>query len=143
MASARKGAVLRVDAESQRRIKRTMGELRRLEPDTAKACRREFRALAKKVALDARGRAPRRTGALARSVRPRVSSSGVAAVAASNPAARPNEFGGRHPLFGNTSHWYPMQKRPLLFPAVDAHSREFFSMAEAIVTKSAKSAGFK
>lgn len=143
MASAKKQAALQVDAESQARIRKTMKELRRIEPEAAKDCRRQFRALAKKVALDARGRAARKTGALSKSVKPRVSSRGDASIYSSDPAARPNEFGGRHPLFGNRNHWYPTPKQPFLFPAVEAHSREFFTLAEVALFKASKKAGFK
>jgi hypothetical protein len=35
------------------------------------------------------------------------------------PAARPNEFGLRHPLFGNREHWYRIPFRPYLLEARD------------------------
>lgn len=36
------------------------------------------------------------------------------------PNAYPFETGARHPLFGDTKHWYPQPKRPFLIEAGDA-----------------------
>lgn len=143
MSLARKNAGIQLDRRSRADIRATMRDLKRLEPDTAKVVRSEFRALARSVAMDARKRAPKKTGALSRSIKPRVSSRGDASIFSGDPAAKPNEFGGRHPLFGNRDHWYPNPKRPFMFPAVEANSRKFFIAAEAALAVSAKKQGFK
>lgn len=40
------------------------------------------------------------------------------------PSASPNEYGDRHPLFGNRGYWYATPLRPFLAEAVDAKSDE-------------------
>lgn len=56
-----------------RGLKEFRRDLRRLEPEIDKELRKSIRVAASKVAVTAAGLAPRRSGALARSIRPYVS----------------------------------------------------------------------
>lgn len=133
---------IHLDASSRTQINDLMRDLRKVDPALVNGVRRELRRVAKIVADDARRRAPRKSGALQRSIRPSVSSTGDAAVVASAPHARITELGGRHPLFGNKERWYPQPRRPYLIPARDAHQKEFIQAADAALNEAAKKAGF-
>ncbi len=118
-------------------------QLKGISPDLAKAARRQFRAEAKKVSDDARRRAPRKTGKLARGISPRVSSSGAASIVAKAPHSRMHEFGGRHPVFGNRNVWVYQAARPYVLPAVEAGRESFFKAADAALAEAVRKAGFQ
>lgn len=131
------------ERELRKEFRATFSALRQVDRETAKETRRRFRELAKPVAMDARRRAPKDTGKMAKTIRPRVDSRGDAGIASNHPAVRPWHFGGRHPLFGNRKHWYPMPRKPFMFEAVDAHRAKFFAEAETAIEEAGKKAGFK
>jgi len=137
------GTTAQVDPRTQAAIRQLMADLRVFDLEAAKECRREFAALAKKVAADAASRAAKKTGKMAAATRARVSSRGDAMITNADPAARPNEFGGRHPLFGNRNVWVPMVRKPFMFPAVQAGEAEFYRDAEKVIDTVASKAGFK
>jgi hypothetical protein len=124
-------------------VKRFMAELKKIDPETAKETRNKFRSLARVVAQDARNRASQhsRSGKMARSIVAR-GGSGDAAIASSHPGLPTMEFGLRHPLFG-TGSWYQQAKRPVMWPAVEAHSSDFEKQALAAIDAAARKAGFK
>lgn len=128
---------------TQADIRQLMIDLRAFDKEAAKESRRAFYVLAKKVAEDAKQRAAKKTGKMAKATRARVSSRGDAMITNNDPAARPNEFGGRHMLFGNRDKWYPMKPQPFMFPAVVAHREEFFKDAEKVIDTVAARVGFK
>lgn len=68
-------------------------DLRRLEPEVDKELRLRIKAAAGKVAVEAAALAPRRTGALARSIRPYVSGA-RASIASTLPYAPVVHWGG-------------------------------------------------
>jgi HK97 gp10 family phage protein len=137
------GASIKVSGATQADIKKLMTDLRFVDKDAAKEARRALLVLAKKVAQDAQARAPKRTGKTASKTRARVNSNGDAMITNNSPAARPNEFGGRHPLFGNMDKWYEMRRQPFMFPAVDAHAEEFYREAEKVIDTVFAKIGFK
>jgi hypothetical protein len=124
-------------------LRKFMRDLKKVSPALAKELRKSFRGSAKKVSDQARRNAPRKTGKLARSITPRVSSAGVAAVVAKAPHARITEFGGRHPVFGNKEKWVEHQAHPYLFSAAEQHRGEFLRQADLAVKKAAREAGFR
>jgi phage gpG-like protein len=68
-------------------------DLKRLEPETAKLLRTDIRAIAERVAIEARATAPRRTGTYARSIRTYVTQRG-ANIGSTLPQAGVLHFGG-------------------------------------------------
>jgi phage gpG-like protein len=68
-------------------------DLKRLEPEAAKLFRADLRAIGVRVAGEARSQAVQRTGAYARSIRPRVTVRGVS-VGSRLPQAGVLHFGG-------------------------------------------------
>jgi HK97 gp10 family phage protein len=122
-------------------LKSFLKDLRKIEPETAKAVRRNLRRLAKKVSDDARRRAAKRTRRLERSISPSVTSRG-ASIVVKAPHARMNEFGGRHPVFGNEDVWVNQKPMPFLFPAVAAGKEQFFKEADAALIEAARRARF-
>lgn len=128
---------------TQAELRKLMGDLREFDKDAGKEARRAFLVLAKKVSEDAKHRAVKKTGKMARATKPRISSRGDAMITNNDEAARPNEFGGRHPVYGNRDNWVQMKERPFMFPAVGAHREEFFSDAEKVIDTVAAKIGFK
>lgn len=126
-------------------VTRFMKELRQIEPDMAKELRNNFRSLAGEVASNARTRASAwsKTGKMANSIKPRVDSRGNAAIASSHPGLPINEFGGRHPVFGNTNVYVSQKARPTMFPAVEAAAGRFELEALKAIDEAARKAGFK
>lgn len=115
--------------------------LRRTAPEVDRELRRRLRALAGEVAADAAARAPRRTGALAGSIRPVVQAR-LVGVRSKDPAARAWHFGLRHPLFGNRERWYPMPKRPFIFDAAEARRDEMVRRALDAMVDAARAVGW-
>lgn len=134
----------KISPVTQEEIRKLMADLKEFSPEAAKESRRALYQLAKKVAEDARSRAKKRTGAMARATRARVSSRGDAMVTNNDDAARINEFGGRHPMMGDRKgKWYEQKAHPFLFPAVIAHREEFYREAERTIDLVAAKAGFR
>lgn len=126
-------------------VNRFMKELRQMEPDAAKELRNNFRSLANEVASNARTRASAwsKTGKMANSIKPRVDSRGNAAIASSHPGLPINEFGGRHPVFGNSNAWVRQAPRPTMLPAVEAAGGRFEQRALQAIDEAARKAGFR
>jgi hypothetical protein len=131
-----------VAPSTQEEIRVLMRDLRAFSNDAAKESRRAFLQLAKETAEDAKGRAAKKTGKMAKATKARVTSVGDAMITNNDPAARPNEFGGRHPLFG-TNKWVPMVPKPFMFPAVTAHREKFYEDAGKVIDTIAARVGFK
>lgn len=133
---------LGVDPNSKKAVVKLMADLRKSAPEVAKETRRRFRAAAQPTLEDARSRQHKRSGELRRKTRIRVTR-GVVAIVSTAPHARINEFGGRHPLWGDREHWVPQQAVPAIWPAVQQHRAEFLKQADAAVYTAMKKAGFK
>lgn len=118
-------------------------DLRKFSPELGKQLRRELRAAVKLVTDEARRLAPKKTGKLSKGIRPRVSSGGDAALESKDPAARIVEWGGRHPLFGNTDKWVFQPAQPHIFPAIKAKRDDFEKAALDAIEHAAREAGFK
>lgn len=123
-------------------LRSVLRDIRGISPDLAKAVRRNLRAEAKKVSDDARRRAPKESGKLARSISPRVSSSGQSSIVAKSPYSKIHEFGGRHPVYGNRDVWVKQEARPYMLPAVKDGREDFFKAADAALKEAAKKARF-
>lgn len=123
-------------------LRRFMRNLRKIEPEVAKATNRRFRAAAGKVANDAAGRAPKRSGRLARSIKPSVSTRTGAAVRSPLPYAAIHEYGGRHRVHGKNV-WVHQPARPYMNPAAIAGRGEFYREANEAVLDAARKAGFR
>lgn len=74
-------------------LKEFRRDLKRLEPEADKELRNSIRAAATKIAVEAAASAPRRSGALARSIRPYVSRA-TASIASRLPYAPVVHWGG-------------------------------------------------
>lgn len=118
-------------------------DLRKLSPELANEVRRRFRKAARTVALDARAKAPRQSGRLARGIQPRVDSKGNAAIISKAPHARTVEFGGRHPLWGDRDRWVAQKAQPHIRPAVDENRDWFVREAEHAIHVVAQKAGYE
>lgn len=108
-----------VHIEGAREFRR---ELRLFRPEVDKQLRADIRVIAAKVAAEAQGRAPRRTGTYARSIRPYVS--GLRA-----------QVGSRLPQAG-VLHWGgTIRPRgvPIVFPARPVISEAVDRMSDRIV----------
>jgi phage gpG-like protein len=95
-------------------------DLKRYAPAVMKSFRAELRGVLKTVAADAKRRAPRRSGNLAR----KIGTSVTAKAARIQSRARYGhiiENGGRHPVYGNRGNWVDQPARPYLRPAARAH----------------------
>lgn len=123
-------------------IKELMIDLRKFDLEAGKEARRAFNALAKVIAEDAKGRAKVKTGAMQKATKARVTSRGDAMIVNSNDAARMNEFGGRHPVFGDMDDWVNQEQAPFMFPAVAAHRDQFYRDAETVLDTIGKRIGF-
>jgi phage gpG-like protein len=95
-------------------------DLKKFEPAVSKGFRRRIKGVVEKVAQDARSRAPKRSGKLAKMIRPSVTNKG-ASLLSKAPHAKLFEFGGRHPVYGHRDRWVFQPARPHIFPAVRAN----------------------
>jgi phage gpG-like protein len=136
--TARGGDGRPIQVQGLRELQR---DLRKFAPDVARALRAELRKVVKVVAVDAKHRAPRRTGNLARKIRPSVTAKRAAVVSAAR-YGHVIENGGRHPVYGNRENWVNQSARPYLKPAADAHSKDVERGALDAIDKAAKEAGF-
>lgn len=116
-------------------------DLKRYEPEVNKSFRKRLKNAVDKVAKDAARRAPRKSGGLAKKIRPSVTGKGVAVISKAEHA-RITEFGGRHPVFGNRENWVFQPARPHVFPAVEAGRKEVETEALAALDEAARTIGF-
>lgn len=117
-------------------------DLRRLGPEIRNQFNREMRNVLARVARDAAKRAPVRSGKLRRGITTTVTQE-QASVISKAPHARIVELGGRHPLWGNRSHWYPQKARPHMRPAFDAAQPVIDEAAQEAVKRAALAAGWR
>ena len=117
-------------------------DLKKFEPVVSKEFRTRVRKAVAVIAADARRRAPKRSGKLAKGIKPSITNKGVALVSRA-PHARIFEFGGRHPIFGNRERWVFQPARPHVFPAVNAGREEINKEALAALDDAASQIGFK
>lgn len=108
------GGGIKVEIEG---INEFLRDLKKFEPEVSKGFRRRIKTVVEKVAKDARSRAPKRSGKLAKMIRPSVTNKG-ATLQSKAPHAKIMEFGGRHPVYGNRNNWVFQPARPHIFPAV-------------------------
>ena len=116
----------KVDVDGLKAFRR---DLKKYAPAVDKALRKRWREAMKPVIADARAHSPRKSGALARGIRPKITQSEISIVSTA-PYARLFEFGGRHPVFGKKSTWVFQPKRPALFNAVEKHREDLMGQAE-------------
>ncbi|MGH3834192.1 MAG: HK97 gp10 family phage protein [Pseudonocardiaceae bacterium] len=117
-------------------------DLKRFEPAVSKQFRTRLRKAVEVVAKDAQRRAPKKSGKLAKGIGPSVTNTG-ARLLSKAPHARIQEFGGRHPVFGNRENWVFQPARPHIFPAVDAGREEVNTEALAALDDAIKGIGFR
>lgn len=117
-------------------------DLRKFEPAVSKEFRTRLREAVAVIARDARRRAPRKSGALARKIVPSVTGKGAALLSKARHA-RIHEFGGRHPVFGNRENWVFQPARPHIFPAVEAGREEVNREALAALDDAIAEIGFR
>lgn len=133
---------LGVDPSSKKAMAKLMADLRKSAPEVGKETRRRFRAAARPVLDEARNRQHQRSGELRRKTRIRVTR-GMVAIVASAKHARINEFGGRHPLWGDRGHWVAHKANPAIWSTVQERRKDFLKEADAAVYQAMKKAGFK
>lgn len=133
------GGGIKVEIDGLREI---MRDLKRLDPAVNKALRGRLRNAVKKVIDDAQRRAPKKSGKLARMIKPSVTNKG-AALASKAPHARIHEFGGRHMVFGHKDRWVFQPAQPHIFPAARAGREEVRQESLAALDDAMREVGFK
>jgi hypothetical protein len=108
------GSGIKVEIEG---LNEFLRDLRKFEPAVSKGFRRRIKGVVEQVAVDARKRAPKKSGKLAKGIRPSVTNKG-ASLLSKAPHAKLFEFGGRHPVFGHRDRWVFQPAKPHIFPAV-------------------------
>lgn len=68
---------------------------------------------------------------------------GVVVDGALAPSASPNEFGDRHPLFGNRDYWYKTPHRPFLEESVNAVGADALDIVEGVIDDWTRDAGWE
>jgi phage gpG-like protein len=119
-----------------------MRDLKKLDPALNKTFRTRLRNAVKEITADAARRAPRKSGKLARGIKPSVTNKG-AALASRAPHARIHEFGGRHPVFGHKDRWVFQPAQPHIFPAVRAGQEEIRKESLAALDDAMREVGFR
>jgi HK97 gp10 family phage protein len=103
---------------------------------------RRLKVAAEPVRAEAARRAPKRSGALAGSLKVRTAGSRLF-IGSRLPYARVVHWGGRHPIFGNRQRWVAVPPRPFIDQAARANERKIendvFDAIEDLMTK----AGFR
>jgi HK97 gp10 family phage protein len=117
-----------------------MRDLKKFEPAVNKEFRTRVRKAVKVVAEDAKRRAPKASGKLARGIKPSVTNTG-AVLRSTAKHARIHEFGGRHPVFGRDT-WVFQPARPHIFPAVTQGRAAVDKEALAALDDAAQQIGF-
>lgn len=116
-------------------------DLRKFEPEVSKEFRKRLKVVVAEVASDARRRAPKGRGTLAKGIKPSVTNKG-AVLRSVAPHARIFEFGGRHPVFGNRNNWVFQPAKPHIFPAVAAGTPKVHAEALAALDDAVRQIGF-
>jgi phage gpG-like protein len=124
-----------VHVEGLREFRR---DLRKLEPETAKEFRKDLKAAGEKVAAEARGRAVKRSGAYARSIRPYVSAKGVS-VGSRLPYAGVLHYGGTIRPRGVP---ITFRARPVISEAVDRMTDRIVDDLGDAVERAARKTGW-
>jgi|SRR3954471_20639169 hypothetical protein len=132
------GAGVEVDIQG---LNEFLRDLRKFEPEVSKGFRRRIKGVVEKVAVDARRRAPKKTGKLSKGIRPSVTNKG-ASLLSKAPHAKIFEFGGRHPVFGNRNNWVFQPAKPHIFPAVRANEQFLKSEMLAALDDAISEIGF-
>lgn len=130
------GASVQIDGLSE-----FLRDLKKLEPEVSKGFRTRLRKAVKVVADDARRRAPKKSGKLAKGIVPSVTNTGVV-LRSKAPHARMHEFGGRHRVFGRDV-WVFQPAQPHVFPAVKDGRAEVDKEALAALDDAIKEIGFR
>lgn len=117
--------------------------IRKASPEIAKAMNKAIRTEAKKIQAEARRGFAEYSTRIGRAVGVSVSAKRVSLKLSGKKAPHGpiNEFGGRHPVFGNRSVWVTQEARPRLKPAVDRNRPKVRAAIEAEVRKAGKRAG--
>ena len=113
-------------------------DLKKLEPEVAKELRRDIKDVAGRVASEAAARAPKRTGAYARSIRPYVTARG-ASVGSRLPQAGVLHWGGTIRPRGVDITFRP---RPVVSEALDRQANRIVEDLGDAVEKAARRAGW-
>lgn len=113
-------------------------DLKRLEPEVAKELRKDIRAAAEKVAVDARTHAVKRTGGYARSIRPYVTAKG-ASVGSRLPQAGVLHWGGTIRPRGSA---ITFRARPVVSEALDRRTDEIVDDLGDAVERAARKVGW-
>jgi len=104
-------------------LRETLRDLRLIDKSLAAEARRAMRTAGEPVRAEAARRAPRRSGALAESLR--ISTAGARVQVMSRlPYAKTIHWGGRHPVFGNTENWVAQAARPFIADAAEAKGEQ-------------------
>lgn len=119
-----------------------MRDLRKFEPAVSKQFRARIKKVVDVVAKDAQRRAPRKTGKLARGIKPSVTNKGARLISKADHA-RIFEFGGRHPVYGNKNNWVFQPAKPHIFPAVEANKALVHKEALAGLDDAIREIGFR
>ena len=112
-------------------------DLKKFEPAVSKEFRGRLKTVVAEVAKDAQRRAPKKSGKLAKGIRPSVTNKG-ANLLSKAPHAKILEFGGRHPVFGHRDRWVFQPARPHIFPAVRAGTEKVHAEALAALDDALK-----
>jgi phage gpG-like protein len=133
------GSSVRVEIEGLREF---MRDLKKLDPAVNKQFRVRLRTAVGEVIKDAQRRAPKRSGKLARLIKPSVTNKG-AALSSKAAHARIHEFGGRHKVFGHSDRWVFQPAQPHIFPAVRAGHQEVARASLQALDDAMREVGFK
>lgn len=115
-------------------------DLKRFEPEVSKQFRGRLRKIVDEVAKDAQRRAPKKSGKLAKGIRPSVTNTGARLLSKADHA-RIWEFGGRHPVFDRENFVY-QPPQPHIFPAVEANREKVNTEALAALDDAIRQIGF-
>ena len=132
------GGGVKVEIEG---INEFLRDLKKFEPEVSKGFRKHIRGVVEKVAVDARRRAPKKSGKLAKGIRPSVTNKG-ASLLSKAPHAKIFEFGGRHPVFGHRDRWVYQPAKPHIFPAVRENEQFVKSEMLAALDEAISEIGF-
>ncbi len=114
-------------------------DLKRVAPEAGRELGKELRGIAKDVAADAQARAPKRTGAYARSIRV-YAAKGGAAVGSRLPQAGVLHWGGKIRPRGVEIRF---ARRPVVVEAAERMEREIVERAGDAVDRAARKTGWR
>ena len=117
-------------------LKKFRQDLKRFPDNLEKTVDKRWRGVLDEIVADARKRAPRLTGRLARGIRPEGGQ--VIGIVSTAPHAGIFEFGGKHPVFGRKTAPVIQTARPYLFPAVKSNEEKLIKVSEDAVTETAE-----